>query len=146
MIFWIVPIPGTRSKYRDKKNLINFIKFREIIRTESIDVNKLQSEPGFYTTAINIAVWNFNNVFWWAISLSLSYRCTLQVDATGSVIASMHWLKNADNKPKRILLYALTVKKPTEKAPSIAIAEHITGNHNVFPISNFFSKLSVIEY
>ena len=73
-------------------------------------------------------------------------RCTLQVDATGSIIASMHWLKNANNKPKRILLYALTVKKPTEKAPSIAIAEHITGNDNVFPISNFFSKLSVIEY
>ena len=58
--------------------------------------------------------------------------CTLQVNATGSIIASMSWLKNTDNKPKRILLYALTMKSPTEKAPSITIVEHITSNHNVF--------------
>ena len=61
-------------------------------------------------------------------------HCTLQVDTTGSIIASMRWLKNADNKPRRILLYASTVKSPTEQAPSIAIAEHITSDHNVFPI------------
>ena len=58
----------------------------------------------------------------------------------------MPWLKNADNKPKRILLYALTVKCPTGKAPSIAIAEHITSDHNVFSIRNLFSKLREIEY
>ena len=58
--------------------------------------------------------------------------CTLQADATSSIIASMPWLKNADNKPKRILLYALTVKSPSEKGPSSAIVEHITSNHNVF--------------
>ena len=58
--------------------------------------------------------------------------CTLQVDATSSIIASMPWLKNADNKPKRILLYALTVKSPSEKGPSSAFVEHITSNHNVF--------------
>ena len=61
-------------------------------------------------------------------------HCTLQVDATGSIIASMSWLKKCDIKPKRILLYALTVKSPTEKTPSIATAEHITSNHNVFSI------------
>ena len=61
-------------------------------------------------------------------------------------MASMPWLKNADNKPKRILLYALTVKCPTGKAPSIAIAEHITSDHNVFSIRNLFSKLREIEY
>ena len=72
--------------------------------------------------------------------------CTLQVDATGSIIASMPWLKNADNKPKRILLYALTVKSPTEEAPSIAIVEHVTSNHNVFSIRNLFCKLRDIEY
>ena len=59
-------------------------------------------------------------------------HCTLQVDATGSIIASTPWLKNADNKPKKILLYGLTVKSPTKKSPSVAIAEHITSNHNVF--------------
>ena len=72
--------------------------------------------------------------------------CTLQVDATGNVIASMQWLKNADNKPKKIMLYALTLKRPTGKAPSIAIAEHITSNHNVFSIRNLLSKLREIEY
>ena len=72
--------------------------------------------------------------------------CTLQVDATGSIIASMPWLKNADNKPNKILLYALTVKRPTGKTPSIAIAEHITSNHSVFSIRNLFSKLREIEY
>ena len=72
--------------------------------------------------------------------------CTLRVDATGNIIASMPWLKNTDNKPKRILLYALTVKSPTEKAPSIAIVEHITSNHNVFSIRNLFSKLLEIGY
>ena len=55
-------------------------------------------------------------------------------------------LENTDNKPNRILLYALTVKSPTEKAPSFAIAEHITSNHNVFSIRNLFSKLREIEY
>ena len=50
----------------------------------------------------------------------------------------MPWLKYVDNKPKRILLYALTVKSPTEKTPSIAIAEHITSNHNVFFYLKFF--------
>ena len=43
-------------------------------------------------------------------------------------------VKKCDIKPKRILLYALSVKSPTEKGPSIAIAEHITSNHNVFSI------------
>ena len=33
-----------------------------------------------------------------------------------------------------------------EKAPSIAIAEHITNNHNVFSIRNLFSKLCEIDY
>ena len=44
------------------------------------------------------------------------------------------------------MLYALSVKSPTEKGPSIAIAEHITSNHNVFSIWNLFSKLREIEY
>ena len=72
--------------------------------------------------------------------------CTLQVDAAGSITVSMPWLKNAENKPKIILLYALTVKSPAEKAPSIATAEHITSNHNVFSILNLFSKLREIDY
>ena len=55
-------------------------------------------------------------------------------------------LENTDNKPNRILLYALTVKSPTEKSPSIAIVEHITSNHEVFSIRNLFSKLREIEY
>ena len=29
-------------KYRDKKSPINLLKLREIIRTESIDINKLK--------------------------------------------------------------------------------------------------------
>ena len=33
-----------------------------------------------------------------------------------------------------------------EKAPSIAIAEHITNNHNVFSIRNLFSKHCEIDY
>ena len=50
----------------------------------------------------------------------------------------MPWLKNVDNKPKAILLYyVLTVKSPTEKAPSITI----TNSHDVFSIRNLFSKL-----
>ena len=49
-------------------------------------------------------------------------------------------VKNADNKPKRIMLYALTVKSPMKKVPSIALAEQITSNHNVFSIRNLFSK------
>ena len=44
------------------------------------------------------------------------------------------------------MLYALTLKRPTGKAPSIAIAEHITSNHNVFSIRNLLSKLREIEY
>ena len=55
-------------------------------------------------------------------------------------------MKNADNKPKRILLHALTVKSPTEKAPSIAISEHIANNHNVLSIQSLFSKLHETEY
>ena len=72
--------------------------------------------------------------------------CTLQADATGSITVSIPWLKYADNKPRKILIYALTVKSPTEKAPSIAIAEHITSNHKVFSIRNLFSKLREIDY
>ena len=45
-----------------------------------------------------------------------------------------------------ILLYAWTVKSSSEKAPSIAIVEHITSSHNVFSNGNLFSKLREIEY
>ena len=38
------------------------------------------------------------------------------------------------------------MKSPTEKAPSIPIAEHITSNHNAFSIRTLFSKLREIEY
>ena len=47
---------------------------------------------------------------------------------------------------QRILLYAITVKSPTEKVPSIAVAEHITSNHNDFYIRNLFNKLPGIKY
>ena len=65
---------------------------------------------------------------------------TLQVDETGSIN------QRHGQKMQRILLYAITVKSPIEKVPSIAIAEHITSNHNVFYIRNLFNKLPEIKY
>ena len=108
------------------------------INPRRVNVGFIQ-QPSISHSGISITLFDESLV---PLDHTVAPHCTLQVDVTGSITASMSWLKNKDNKPKRILLYALTVKSHIEKAPSIAIAEHITSNH-IFFLFEIFSANSV---
>ena len=61
-------------------------------------------------------------------------------DATGFSESPITWLKNENGKPKRILLYALTIRHPSGKVPPIALMEHNTSEHNIFSIRQAFLR------
>ena len=110
-----------------KKHEIADTERNTFIKPRRVNVGFIQ-QPSILHSRISITLFDEPLVH---LDHTVAPYFILQVDATGSITASMPWLKNADNKSKRILLYALTVKSPTGKAPSIAFAEHVTSNHNV---------------
>ena len=70
---------------------------------------------------------------------------TLYVDASGSFISPIPSIKNKDENPKRILVYAVTIKHPTDKSPPVAFFEYITTYYNIVFVRQLFLKLKKME-
>ena len=53
---------------------------------------------------------------------------TLYCDASASFISPLQWIRNKDDKPKRILTYVLTTQQPPGNA--LPLFERITSEHS----------------
>ena len=62
----------------------------------------------------------------------------LYFDASGSFISPLPWIRSKDDKPKRILIYALTTHQPSGNAPPLALFERITSEHNIIYQTTIF--------
>ena len=71
---------------------------------------------------------------------------SLYLDATGTLLSEIPFIKNDNGNPKCILLYALTMRHAYKNIPPIAIIEYITTNHNVFLIRQPLMKLRKLEF
>ena len=68
------------------------------------------------------------------------------LDATGTLLSEIPSIQNDNGNPKRILLYALTMRHAHKNVPPIAIIEYITTNHNIFSIRQPLMKLRELEF
>ena len=70
---------------------------------------------------------------------------TLYFDANGSFISPIPSIKNKDGNPRRILIYALTIKHPIGKSPPVTFVEYITSDHNIISIRQRFLKFKEMK-
>ena len=68
---------------------------------------------------------------------------TLYFDASSSFISPLPWIRNKDGKTMRI--YALTTHHPSGNAPSLALFEHITSEHNILSFRQPFLTFKKTE-
>ena len=66
-------------------------------------------------------------------------------DANGSFVSPLPWLRNEEDKKKRILLNALTARLLSGGSPPIAFLEYITSELNALSMSQLFMKLKDME-
>ena len=124
-----------QKQYKEEEKIINPLKSSlnfGYIQQPSISLNGLQ------VTLVDEPLVRFYH--------KIAPYETFYFDASGSFITDLPLLKNDSGKPKRILLYALTMRHHQKKVPPIAIVEHISSNQNIFAIRNMLCRIREMEY